>query len=102
MKRVHRRKEAPEMRFSRYRRPRGLIATTILAAGISMLGLLPGCTTSQASPPPPGGYFQLQPVGSYVRLPDDAAAAAEVHYSAWEPQPGNTKYNQVKPTDLRV
>lgn len=55
-----------------------------------------------SAPPPPGGYFQLQPVGSYARLPDDATAAAEVHYSTWEPRPGNAKYNHVMPTDLRL
>jgi hypothetical protein len=58
--------------------------------------------TPSSLAPPPGGYFQLQPVGSYVRLPDDAAAAAEVHYSTWEPMPGNTEYNHVMPTNLKL
>jgi hypothetical protein len=78
------------------------IATGVLVAGISVVGLLTGCTPRDTSPPPPGGYFQLKPVGSYAQLPDDAAAAAEVHYSAWEPMPANTKYNLVTPTDLHL
>lgn len=92
------------MRFSRFRRPYKLIAVAALAVGASVvLALLPGWA-SQASPLPPlpGGYFQLKPVGSYARLPDDAAAAAKVHYSAWEPRPGNAGYNQVRPTNLRL
>jgi hypothetical protein len=92
------------MSFSRFRRPRGIIAVAALAAGICVvLALIPGWV-SQASPPPPlpGGYFQLTPVGSYARLPDDAAAAAVVHDSTWEPRPANAKYNQVKPSDLRL
>jgi hypothetical protein len=93
----------PEMRFSRFRRPRGIIAVVALAAGISVvLALLPGWVSQAVPLPPSGGYFQLKPVGSYARLPDGAAAAAEVHDSAWEPRPGNAKYNQVIPSDLRL
>src|SRR6266700_1771482 len=44
-------------------------------------------------PPPPYGYFQLQPVGSYAGSPSDAKAAAEVHRSTWEPRADNTRYN---------
>jgi len=79
-----------------------IIAAAALLGGVAVvLGLLPGLL-HQAGPPPPGGYFQLKPVGSYAQLPDDAAAAAEVHYSGWEPEPGNTKYNDMKPTDLEL
>lgn len=90
------------MRFSRFRRPRGIIAIVVLVAGLSVvLALLPGWVR-QDPPPPLGGYFQLKPVGSYASLPDDAAAAAAVHYSGWEPVPGNAKYNRVTPTDLKL
>lgn len=83
------------------RRDTVIAATVFVAAMSAVLGLLSGCER-QTAPPPAGGYFQLQPVGSYAQLPDDALAAAEVHYSTWEPTPGNTTYNQVKPTDLKL
>jgi len=41
-------------------------------------------------------------VGSYASLPGDAAAAAEVHRSAWEPRPGNTRYNHTIPSALNL
>ena len=44
----------------------------------------------------------MQSVGSYARLPDDAAAAAEVHHSAWEVRPGNARYNNVMPVHLAL
>jgi hypothetical protein len=80
-------KRLREMRFSRHVRGRrdGIIITTaVLVAGLCLvLGLLPGCqrqtpqsqplTTEPSTPPPLAGYFQLQPVGSYAHLPDDAA-----------------------------
>jgi hypothetical protein len=53
-------------------------------------------------PPPAAGYFKLLPVGSYASLPGDAAAAAEVHRSAWEPRPGNTRYNHTIPSTLKL
>jgi hypothetical protein len=56
----------------------------------------------RSAPPPPGGYFGLQPVGSYARLPGDAAAAAEVQQSTWEVRPGNAKYNNVMPARLTL
>ena len=53
-------------------------------------------------PPPPYGYFQLQPVGSYAGSPSDAKAAAEVHRSTWEPRADNTRYNHAIPGHLRL
>jgi autotransporter family porin len=53
-------------------------------------------------PPPPYGYFRLLPVGSYASLPGDAAAAAKVHRSAWEPRRANSRYNKTVPTHLRL
>ena len=53
-------------------------------------------------PPPPDGYFMLLPVGSYASLPGDAAAAAKVHRSAWEPRRANSRYNNTVPTHLRL
>src|SRR5262245_59064181 len=38
------------------------------------------------SPPPVGGYFGLQPVGAWSRLPSGAACARLVHRSTWEPR----------------
>jgi hypothetical protein len=43
-----------------------------------------GGQVSENVPPPPDGYFQLPPVGSYKSLPSDAAAAAKVDRSAWD------------------
>jgi hypothetical protein len=56
----------------------------------------------RSAPPPPAGYFALQPVGSYARLPGDAAAAAQVYRSSWEVRPGNTAYNNVMPARLTL
>jgi autotransporter family porin len=53
-------------------------------------------------PPPAQGYFILQPVGSYASLPDDAAAAARVHRSGWEPRPANARYNDTVPSALAL
>lgn len=50
--------------------------------------------------PPPAGYFTLRPVGSYASLPGDAAAAAEVRRSNWEPTRDNTPYDYTTPHDL--
>lgn len=55
-----------------------------------------------SSPPPPGGHFGLQPVGSYARLPDDAAAAADVKYSTWGVRPGNARSSNVMPAHLSL
>jgi autotransporter family porin len=54
----------------------------------------------EAAPPPPDGYFGLQPVGSYASLPDDERAAAMVHASPWEPRPENRRANHTVPTGL--
>jgi hypothetical protein len=83
-------------------------ATRIIVACVIVAGCIYGGWTLRAmeerrsAPPPSGGYFLLQPVGSYAQLPDDAAAAAEVHYSTWEPRPGNAKYNNVMPVHLAL
>jgi hypothetical protein len=53
-------------------------------------------------PPPPGGYFTLRPVGSWSALPADAACAAQVHRSTWEPRPDNAKPNHVMPDRAAV
>jgi hypothetical protein len=37
-----------------------------------------------------------------VRSEKAATAAAMVHYSTWEPRPGNAKYDHVMPTDFRM
>lgn len=47
-----------------------------------------------SNPPAAGGYFALQPTGSWSTLPGNAACAAQVHLSTWEPRPENTAQNQ--------
>ena len=49
------------------------------------------------SPPPVGGYFALQPVGTWSRLPKGAACARLIHRSTWEPRPDNSKRNHIVP-----
>jgi hypothetical protein len=61
-----------------------------------------GGQVSENVPPPPDGYFPLLPVGSYKSLPSDAAAAAKVDRSAWEPRRGNSRYNHTVPAHLRL
>ena len=56
----------------------------------------------RATPPLADGYLQLRPPGSYSRLPDDSAATAMVHRSAWEVRPGNAPYNRTAPPALRL
>jgi hypothetical protein len=49
------------------------------------------------SPPPVGGYFGLQPVGAWSRVPSGAACARLIHRSTWEPRPDNRKRNHIVP-----
>jgi autotransporter family porin len=79
-----------------------IIAAVVVAAGISAALALRALVEHRTAPPPPGGYFGLQPVGSYARLPGDAAAAAEVQYSTWEVRPANARYNHVMPVHLAL
>jgi hypothetical protein len=80
----------------------------VIVAGVIAIGTVYGGLAVRAvdehrsAPPPPGGYFLLQPVGSYARLPGDAAAAAEVRRSTWEPRPGNAPYNAAQPAHLTL
>jgi hypothetical protein len=73
-------------------------AAVILLAGTVIYRSLP----ARPAPPPAAGFFTLKPVGSYAHLPDDAAAAAEVHRSNWEPRPANAPYNDVTPSHLAL
>ena len=52
---------------------------------------------ASVSPPPKGGYFTLQPPGSWSSLPSGAACATAVHRSPWEPRAANYKRNHVTP-----
>jgi hypothetical protein len=56
-----------------------------------------GAEVTRSSPPPKGGYFTLQPMGEWSRLPDDKACAGRVHRSSWEPRPDNVVPNHVMP-----
>ncbi len=71
----------------------------LLCAGLIVYRSLSGPGNA---PPPRGGYFTLASVGSYASLPDDAAAAAAVHQSGWEPRPGNKRYNETVPVNLKL
>jgi hypothetical protein len=61
-----------------------------------------GGQVSENVPPPPDGYFSLLPVGAYKSLPSDAAAAAKLDRSTWEPRRGNSRYNHTVPAQLRL
>jgi hypothetical protein len=76
-----------------------LSVSTIVALRIARP---PDAAVSKNIPPPPDGYFALRPVGSFVSLPGDAAAAAEVYRSTWEPRPANAPYNHLTPLHLRL
>jgi hypothetical protein len=52
---------------------------------------------ARASPPPPGGYFSMRPVGAWSALPTDAACRARVHRSRWEPRLDNDGPNHHRP-----
>lgn len=54
------------------------------------------------SPPPVGGYFGLQPVGAWERLPSGAGCARLVHRSTWEPRRDNNKRNHIVPDEKAV
>jgi hypothetical protein len=54
----------------------------------------PDPTTAQ---PAKGGYFRLQPVGTWSTLPGNASCASRVRYSTWEPRPDNGVPNHVMP-----
>jgi hypothetical protein len=53
-------------------------------------------------PPPVGGYFDLQPVGTWSRVPSGAACARLLHRSTWEPRRDNTKRNHIVPSPTAV
>lgn len=60
-------------------------------------GTPPNCTTTNNTRPPSGGYFTVKPVGSFSTLPNDAQAAAMIHYSTWEPRQQNNTANHTVP-----
>jgi hypothetical protein len=85
------------------------VGAALLAVAVLAVSLVVAVHLSQPArpaftdmPPPPDGYFHLQPAGSYASLPSDAAAAAEVHRSAWEPRPANARYNHTVPAGLSL
>jgi hypothetical protein len=79
-------------------------ALAVLAALIVYPGLNrhAAATSAPGRPPPPGGYFNLQPVAYYSSLPGDTAAAAEVHRSGWEPILDNNLYNYTIPSNMTL
>jgi len=86
-----------------------VLLIAVLAVGIGVFALYrvfasrpasnsapPGVAVGSA-PPAAVGYFSLQPVGSWSRLPSDSQCTAEVHYSTWEPRPENYQQNHTMP-----
>jgi hypothetical protein len=53
-------------------------------------------------PPSADGYFTLQPVGSWLALPDNDTCSGRVRRSPWEPRPDNAKRNHVMPDPAAV
>lgn len=53
-------------------------------------------------PPPPGGYFETLPAGSWRDLPGDRRCAERVRRSAWEPRPDNVLPNHRRPDPAAV
>ena len=107
---------ALDQRSSRLLHVKPLLDGRIHRVAVLLLGVLAGsfvflvtmpapphvATVSGAWRPPPGGYRALEPVGSYAKLPDDAAAAAMVHRSSWENRPDNTTSNHTVSAFLRM
>jgi len=76
------------------------LLVALLVIGVGVFALYRVFTRSVApTPPPPAatGYFSLQAVGAWSRLPSDSQCAREVHYSAWEPRPENYQQNHTMP-----
>ena len=61
-----------------------------------------GVANASVSPPAKGGYFSLQPVGSWSSLPSGATCSQMVHRSPWEPRPDNYKRNHIMPNASAV
>ena len=76
-----------------------IIASTLVALKVAQPQ---GGAVSENVPPPPNGYFAMQPVGSFGSLPGDSAAAAKVRRSTWEPRRANAPFNKVMPRHLRL
>jgi hypothetical protein len=79
-----------------------VVAALSLSVVVALHLSRPSSGSYSSMPPPPDGYFQLWPVGSFAGLPSDAGAAAKVRRSAWEPRPDNAKYNHTIPRHIRL
>ena len=75
----------------------GVLAWTTLSAATVRSLQLPGAHTRGSQAPAAAGYFRSLPAGSWQDLPGDAACAAQVHHSAWEPRPDNAVPNHTMP-----
>jgi hypothetical protein len=73
------------------------LVTAVLAVVFPTLVVTMATEASAATPPTSGGYFSLVPNGHFDALPNDAAAAALVHRSVWEPRPENDVANHTTP-----
>jgi len=70
-----------------------LVVAVALVVAAGALALM--SRKHRTSPVPDAGYFKTLPPGS--ALPTDAACAARVHRSPWEPRPDNDPQNHAKP-----
>jgi hypothetical protein len=55
-----------------------------------------------AGPPPPAGYFDTLPVGSWSGLPGGWTCSSMLHRSTWEPRPQNDAANHYMPPRAEV
>ena len=86
----------------RARVPAALLSVAVAALGVTLALFLSHRPSLSNQSPPRGGYLRLLPVGSFASLPSDTRAAAEVHWSSWEPWPGNARYNHTMPARLNL
>jgi hypothetical protein len=73
-----------------------------LRGGTARTGRAPAVTPISNNLPPPGGFFELVPVGEWGSLPSGEVCQGRVHASTWEPRPDNYKRNHVMPDPQAV
>jgi hypothetical protein len=74
-----------------------LVAVLAVSLGVFALHRAFAAPAAANAPPARGGYFSLQPVGSWSSLPGDSQCAGSVHHSTWEPRPENYQQNHTMP-----
>jgi len=79
----------------------GSTVLVVVGLALTIFGPEPG-GAEDSTRPVAGGWFRLQPPGSWKRLPSDSACAAKVHQSSWEPRPVNDDPNHHVPDQQAV